>query len=322
MFGECKSDEVVSATLITGPSGSGKSRLLAEFLARIEADERVCVLRARASHSEHDVPSSLLRRLQSMTPQLDSPTNCPEAALERAWSAGPVVVGIDDAQDADLESMRVLAASMTEHAEHPFLVVGAARSGMRAALRRIWQSIGARELPLRPLSVRTAERYAHAMVPAAQEPHAEQGREIALAEGNPRLLHAVVSAGRNQGGARLDATLALLAEKLIAVPRTELSVLCAASVFADPFGLSAVRAVVESDSGVARDLTTLCERKLLVESPASRPVAETEFRFAHPFIHEAAYRCMSAAGRARIRERAAQCRSRAKLGAHTPSLRD
>jgi hypothetical protein len=320
MFSECESDEVVSATLITGPSGSGKSRLLAEFLTRIEADERVCILRARASHREHEVPASLLRRLQPMTAQLDSASS-PEAALEQALAAGTLVVSIDDAQHADLESMRVIAESMTKHAERPFLVIGAARSAMNAALRRAWQSIGARDLPLRPMSARTAERYAHALRPETQASQDELGREIALAEGNPRLLRALVSAGRNQG-ARLDASLALLAERLIALPGSELSVLCAASIFAEQFGLSAVRAVVESDSGIARDLTTLCERKLLVESPASRSAPETEFSFAHPFIHEAAYRCLSATERARIRERAVQRQSRAKFEAHGPRLRD
>jgi hypothetical protein len=311
MFGECTNDEAATATLVTAPPGSGKSRLLAEFLARTESDG-VCVLRARATSSEYAVSSSLLRRL---APEF-------EATVERALSEGTLVVCIDDAQYADLESLRTLASSMSERAERPFLLVGATRSGMTPDRLAIWHAMGAHDLQLRPLSVRSAERYAHAVFPHAREAAGLLPEQIGLAEGNPRLLHALVAASNEVSGPAFDAAVALFAERLASLPQAELAALCAASHFADQFRVSGVRAVVESDSDVARDVATLCERKLLVEALAPKPVAEAEFMFAHPIVREAAVRCTSPAERARMRERATLWLNRAKFDSHGTHPRD
>jgi hypothetical protein len=311
MFGECRNDDVATATLVTAPTGSGKSRLLAEFLARTEADG-ACVLRARAHGSEHDVSSSLVRRL---APDFT-------ATVDRALSQGSLVVCVDDAQYADLESLRILASSLSARAERPFLLVGAARPGMTPDRLAIWHSMGAHDLQLRPLSVRSAERYAHAMFSGARGTSDALPKQIGLAEGNPRLLHALVAAGDALSGPAFDAAVALFAERLASLPQSELAALCAASQFAEQFRVSGVRAVVESDSDVARDLATLCERRLLVETPAPKPVAEAEFMFAHAIVREAAARCTSRAERVRMRERATLWLNRAKFDTHGTHPRD
>jgi eukaryotic-like serine/threonine-protein kinase len=340
MFRECTNDEVATATLVTAPTGAGKSRLLAEFLARTGA-ERVCVLRARANHTEHDVPSSVLRQLLS-TSKGGTIVADFAATVERALSEGTLVLCVDDAQYADLESLRVLAATLTERAERPLLLVGAARSGMTPDRLSIWHAMGAHDLQLRPLSVRSAERYAHAVFPHTREPRGAGDRQsagtvaqasvpdasdtlprqIALAEGNPRLLHMLVAAGGDQASPAFDAAVALFAERLVSLPQAELATLCAASQFVDRFRISGVRAVVDSDSDVARDVTALWERKLLVECPVPKIVAETEFTFAHPIVREAACRCTTAAERARMRERATQWLNRAKFDTHGTHPRD
>lgn len=307
MLNECANDGVASSTLVLAPSGLGKSRLLAEFVSRIEPNGSFRLLSARGSFADRDTPFALLQRLLPALRVADTVTRDFLVAVEDACAEGTLVVCIDDAQWADVESMRVLAASVTANAERPFLLVGAARSGLSADLLALWHSSGAHEVPLRPFSVRAAERYVSSAFPGLREREpGEAARLIGLAEGNPRLLHALAAA--SGGGAEKErasaVAIALFAERLAALPSSELAALRAASLFAERFRLSNLRSIVDSNSVVARDVAALCDRKLLVEVPDPKPAAEREFEFAHRIVCEAARRCLSESARFRTQDRA------------------
>jgi hypothetical protein len=196
--------------------------------------------------------------------------------------------------------MRIIQASLSEFSERPLLIVGVTRPSMSRDVRAVWQATGAHELTLRPLGDRAAERYARAVTPGVHD--AKQS--IELAAGTPRLLHALVAAGNQPGTPSFETALGLFAERLTQLPVSERNVLCGASIFADRVWSSGVAALFDGNPFVQRDLAALCERKLLVRLPVSSSTADIEYTFAHPIVHETAYRCLRQSDRVTVRQHA------------------
>ncbi|MEY4510037.1 MAG: hypothetical protein RLZZ450_2159 [Pseudomonadota bacterium] len=349
VFEECNDDQVARTLLISSPAGCGKSRLAAEFLARLRSASTVCVVEVQAKHIDASVAWSLVRALhQALSPGLGpAPTTGAARALEdlltQASRSSPLVVSVDDAQWADAASMQLLETCLRALCDAPIFVLGAARTDLRSELKEMWREMGAHELLLRPLRGRAAERFIRAAAPQAADPERLLST-VALCDGNPRLLRALLAeplggespstpshtapifARGPEGGlapsARRAAAITLLQEQLGALSRPELNVLCAASALGDSCSSSAIAAIFEGNAGIDRELNTLCERKLLALAPhsrrASEETTEVEYTFLHPILREAAYAMLSSSQRAVAAERTALWFS--ALGVDAPTL--
>jgi hypothetical protein len=303
---ECKSDEVARTLLATAPVGFGKSRLLEEFLSRVRADEALRVVTVRSQHNEKDLALSLLHAIlgtRAAERVAADAAHCRRAfteLIEQACASSALVVCIDDAQWADLASMRILEASLAAFSERPLLILGMARTSIPKDVRAVWQATGAHELTLRPLSDRIAERFVNV---AAFDPQ-DSKQSIQRAGGNPRLLHALVLASSPPANPQFETAAGLFAEQLTQLPVNERNVLSAASIFADRVWPSAVGSLFDGNPSVQHELDALCERTLLVQVPASGSPSEREYSFSHPIVRETAYRCLRQSDRDSLRQRA------------------
>lgn len=287
---ECREDEVSSAVLILGPVGSGKSRVLSEFLANIPRHDSLQVRMARASRATRNVRFHVLRSLLSPPLAAGDPDEdlAPifRSQIEAACARGGLILSIDDAHCIDVESMQVLASLVSADAERPLLLLGAARPQLGAELRSHWQSASARSVTLRPLSLRSVERLVRAL---GFELEPEQvARLSTLTEGNPQLLAACASAILLPDGARIDTAVTLLAERLSDLPASELSVLTAASDADGPFAVAGLAPVIPSHPDIARDLAALGKRGVLVPLQSGISGPEIQFTFAHALVRRAA----------------------------------
>jgi DNA-binding CsgD family transcriptional regulator len=143
--------------LVTGESGIGKSRLLAE--ARGAASEPM--LAAAGVEWETACPHAVLAQLTGDDVEDLAGDDAFAAARRLAERAGdgPVVIAVDDAHWCDVESLRALSTLVRHHRRVPVVVLLAATPGRGPSatadlLRRVADTI----LPLGPLSSRDLEQ--------------------------------------------------------------------------------------------------------------------------------------------------------------------
>ncbi|GGL19628.1 LuxR C-terminal-related transcriptional regulator [Mangrovihabitans endophyticus] len=185
--------------MVRGPVGAGRSALLRE----LPADPDVGVLRAAGSPGEHDLAYGVLRQL--VEPERNTgglratPGGAPaveaaaHALLTRLSAAGPVLLAIDDMQDADEPTLAWLTQVSARRHGLRLLVVGAVRDGdVRSGhplVRELTESADAVLRPA-PLSAPAARRMLHESIGATAAAEFLTACHAA-AGGNPLILTAL-----------------------------------------------------------------------------------------------------------------------------------
>ncbi len=305
-----------------GPAGIGKSRLLREFAAAVEADATVVVGRC-LPYGEGITYWPLIEIVNELAGETGVPAleglladdSRPEVVASRVAAAAgrsrasateadvqwavrrlfeamarqqPLVVVFDDihwAEPAMLDLIEQVAGSATG----PILISCLARGDLLER-RPGWALAGGRGSIIRldPLSDTDSARLLGRL---AKRRRAKVRRDEVMyaAEGNPLFLEQLVAMRADDPGVRTPPTIqALLAARIDALPARDRRVIEAAAIEGRGFHRGAVRALVEQKRSVDAALSALVDRELIHPDRAELP-GETGYRFTHILVRDAAY---------------------------------
>ena len=298
---------------IIGDAGVGKSRLVAEVLASVEAT----VVRARCLPYGEGITYwpvvEVLKQLDVTPPdeaaalairallgESQALTSAEEIAwafrktLEHAAAQRPVVVVFDDIQWGE-ETFRDLiehVALLSSGA--PILLLCLARPEL-SELHPAWPVT----LRLEPLGDAEVDELIALRIPAKL-----RERIARAAGGNPLFIEEMLAmAAEAAGEVTVPPTLqALLAARLDQLETAERSVLERGAIEGEIFHRGAVQALAPEDTQVTPRLAALV-RKQLVRPDRTQLPGEDAFRFRHLLIRDAAYDALPKAVRAELHQR-------------------
>jgi serine/threonine protein kinase len=203
----------------------------------------------------------------------------------------PVVLMLEDLHWSDGPSIHLMEQVLHELADHPLMVLALARPEVKELFPRLWgQSL--QEVPLRGLSQKASTQLVREVL-GPQVPEAVVSRLVGLAAGNALFLEELIrSEAEGHGEETPGSVLAMLQSRLQRLEPVPRRVVLAASVFGRTFWTGAVRALLEpalSSEELDHGLRRLVELELVQPQPGSRFPAETEYRFHHALVRDAAY---------------------------------
>ena len=296
---------------IVGDAGVGKSRVVAEALAPVEAT----VVRGRCLSYGEGITYwpvvEVLKQLDTFPPDEeaaaairsllgagDTPAPSEEIAwafrktLEYAAAERPLVVVFDDIHSGEetfldlIEHVALLAAGA------PILLLCMARPELTA--RRDWPV----QLRLEPLPPEDVER----LIPDRIAGPLRQKISRA-AGGNPLFIGEMLAMTGEEDDVIVPPTLsALLAARLDQLGPGERRVLECATVEGEVFHRGAVQALATEEPAVTPRLAALARKDLIAPEKAQIP-GEDGFRFRHLLIRDAAYQALPKTARAGLHER-------------------
>jgi class 3 adenylate cyclase/tetratricopeptide (TPR) repeat protein len=296
---------------IVGDPGIGKSRLVAEALAGVDARmvhgrclpygdgitywAVVEVIKQLATLPSDPVAAAAIRSLLGDT---DAGTS----AEEIAWAfrklleeQGPLVAVFDDAQWGDETFLDLLEGIALLSAGVPLLLVCTARPEL--TIRRTEWPVSLRLDPL------PEEAAAELVGPASAE---LQARIMAAAGGNPLFLTEMIAMAADTDEVDVPPTLrALLAARLDQLDPAERLVLERGSVEGELFHRGAVHALAPEETQITPRLAALT-RKDLIRPDRSQVPGDDGFRFRHLLIRDAAYDALPKSERAELHSQFAE----------------
>jgi DNA-binding CsgD family transcriptional regulator/tetratricopeptide (TPR) repeat protein len=325
-------DPTVQTVLVTGPAGIGKSRLVAEFAARL--DSRTVVLTGRCPEFGNDgmpfapfvtIMRTLMRRhdaahlaellpgprpalsrwLPELATQSGSIEHEPEpirlfaeilTLLERLAMAQPVVLVLEDLHWADDSSWKLLTFLVANLAEQDVLLICTYRPGgagqLRSVVAELQRNAGVRLIAPEPLTKHEVGRQLAALYGREPEPGVI-ARVFERSGGNPLFVEALSqSSGQTPAG---------LSELLLVGPSTlpadTRAVLRLAAVAGSPADHALLEAAAELPQAVLYEaLRQLVDQQILVATGAA-------YEFRHILIRQAVYDDILPIERARLHSR-------------------
>ncbi|AGP35895.1 protein kinase domain-containing protein [Sorangium cellulosum] len=200
----------------------------------------------------------------------------------------PVVLVLEDLHWGDLPTVTLVDAALQHARDQPFFVLALARPEVHELFPALWSERNGLRIRLAPLPRRASERLVREVL--GDDVRAEQVEGLlARSDGNAFVLEEQIRAvaeGRSDG--LPESALAMVQARLEALDIEERRVLRAASVFGETFWENGVSALV-GGAPVARRLTELARRELILRRHEARIAGEVEYEFRHALVREAAY---------------------------------
>ncbi len=204
---------------------------------------------------------------------------------------GPRLLILEDLHWGDALGVDLVEAALRELADRPLMVLALARPEVHDLFPRLRHGAIRHEIALPGLNRKASERLVREVLPSP--PPAVVERIVEQAAGNALFLEELIRAEAAGAGARSpDTVLATLAVRLSLLDPEARRVLRAASVFGPTFRLAGVAALLGRDrSPEAVDLwlDRLAEEELVERRRDVRAPDESDLRFHHSLLREAAY---------------------------------
>ena len=309
---------------LLGPAGIGKSRLVADFLERVEDSAEV--LRGRCLHYRGITYWPLVEILAAI--EVDPETvvaSTPEETrvafrrLEAQRRGRPQVVVIDDLQWAEPVFVDVVEHVADPSRGAPIFLLCVARTELLDT-RPGWGGEAQRRVGLlEPLGGGECEDTIGNLLGDGQLDDTTRARIADASEGNPLFVEEMVAMVRERGGNAevvVPPTIQAAAQaRLDLLPDDERTVIGHAAVEGQVFHRGSVADLVPGR--VLPELDTQLSslvRKELIRPETSLLPGEEAFRFRHLLIREAAYSAMPKELRAKLHERLAEWLERSATG--------
>jgi hypothetical protein len=202
--------------------------------------------------------------------------------------AQPVLLILEDLHWGDLPTVRFVDSALDELRDARLMVLAAARPEVHVLFPRCWAARGAQEIRLRPLSRRAGEKLVRQVLGDAV---GADTMEMLLdrADGHAFYLEELIRAVAAGKGAVLPETvLAMVQARLEQLDSSTRRALRAASVFGETFWKGGVEALL-NDAEASDWLAELCDKEVIAVHEPGRFPGETEYRFRHAMVREAAY---------------------------------
>ncbi len=318
-FARAEADRSCQLFTVLGSAGVGKSRLAAEFLARLEARvvrgrclsygegitywPVVAILKQLATLPEGDAA----RPLRSLLGETDEPASPEEIAwgfrklLEQEAQAQPLVCLLDDLHWAEETLLDLVEHVADLSRDAPILLLCLARPELLER-RPSWGGgkWNATTVLLEPLDADETEQLLSELGGVTEGLHE---RIVEVAEGNPLFLEEMLALVRGSGDGQVEVPptiQALLAARLDQLDPGERNVLERGSIEGRVFHRGAVAALGEDH--VDERLVALV-RKELVRPDRTELAGDDAYRFRHLLIRDAAYDALPKATRADLHRR-------------------
>jgi len=310
-----KAEQICELVTLVGDAGVGKSRLVAEFLASIDAG----VVRGRCLPYGEGITYwpvvEVLKQLavlpadeaavvaiRSLLGETEAATSAEEIAwafrktLEQAAAERPLVVVFDDIQWGEKTFLDLIEHVALLSSDASVLLLCMARPEL-AERQPAWPV----RLRLEPLAEDDIEELI-----AERAPEQLRERIARAAGGNPLFVEEMLAmAGEAEGEVLVPPTLqALLAARLDQLETAERRVLERGAIEGEIFHRGAVQALAPEETQVTPRLAALV-RKQLIRPDRPQLAGEDGFRFRHLLLRDAAYEALPKAVRADLHERLA-----------------
>jgi len=223
-----------------------------------------------------------------------------EDLLEGLCASGPLLLVLEDLHWGDLPSVSFVDAALRHLREKPFMVMALARPEVHEQFPRLWAGREVEELRLHGLPRRGSEGLVRAMLGDTPD-EATVARMVDRAAGNAFFLEEIIRAVAEGKADELPATVvAVMHARMEALEPEVRRVLRAASVFGQDFSRDGVRALLGERSVADLDarLESLVVRELIVVRRDGRSSSESDYRFRHAIVREAAYAMLTDEDRA------------------------
>jgi len=326
IFQESIDETVARALLVTGPPGSGKSRLRRELLPQIlgigaeRAGSRVEVWFARGDSMTAGSPFALVSALIQRAARARWEQQDEAVRTERSGGAalaavdeekrralldmlalqcqsGPVLLVLEDLQWGDLPSIELVDAALRRLRDAPFLVLAFARPEVHELFPNLWAERELEEIRLASLTRSVAERLVRGIVGEAASPE-QVAHLLELGEGNPLFLEELARAAEQGHDGMPDTLLAMVHARLDRLDPDTRRVLRAASVFGTRFWRGGVGALLGNAAEVDESLIELAEQRFVLKEATSRFSGDIEYTFGSALVREGAYAMLTVADRA------------------------
>jgi tetratricopeptide (TPR) repeat protein len=236
------------------------------------------------------------------SPRLRAARNDPH--LMRAWMGralvsflraecrqGLVLLVLEDLHWSDALTVKLVDEVLRELAECPLLVLALARPEVRGAFPELWAG-RLQEVSLRGLSRKASAQLVHEVL-GPRVPQALLSRILEQAAGNALFLEELIRlAAEGRAEDSPETVLAMLQARLLQLGVEARQVLLAASFFGRTFWLGGVRALLGGQLAgpeLRRQLEQLVKLEIIEPQPDSRFPAESEYRFRHALVRDAAH---------------------------------
>ncbi len=211
--------------------------------------------------------------------------------LEAECAHHPVLLVLEDLHWSDALTLKLLDELMRELSEHPFMVLALARPEVREVVPGSWFR-RTQELHLNGMSRKAGARLVREVL-GPQVPEDFVQRAVEHSDGNALFLEELIRMeAEGRGESAPETVLAVLQARLLRMEPTLRQVLLAASIFGRTFRAGGVRELLGPQGEATRveqHLRQLVEQEIIESLPTSRLLAESEYRFRHALVRDAAY---------------------------------
>lgn len=271
---EAQQDKLRAAVASRVPDSD--RRRVTEFLGEL----------VRVPFPDDDRPT--LRQARSHAPLMaEEMRRAFEDLIDALCSEGALAVVAEDIHWADAPSLGYLDGALRKLRDRPLFLLALARPELTEIVPELWSERNLTRIPLHELRSRTAEALVRAALP--DEPEATMARLVERAAGNPFYLEELCRAVAEGRADSLPETIvAMVEDRLGALPAAAQAVLRAGSVLGEIFWLGGVAAQLGAGSW-DRWLELLEDRGLIVQRAPARFPGEREYAFRHALLRDGAH---------------------------------